>query len=294
MSMAATRPPVTLGNRLLAALPEQIYARLLPELVPTTLAPGEVISEPYRSMGHIYFPTSAVVTLLHTTRCGATAAAALVGNDGTVGVSLFLGADTTTSQAVVEVGGGAVRMEAKALRKEFRRSDAFHDVLLLYTRALITQISHTAVCNRLHPIEQRLCRWLLLTRDRVESDRLSMTQESIARNLGVRREGVTAVAHQLQTYGLIAYARGQITILDRERLEGRVCECYWPVRAESDRLSRLGRQANSAAFRPHSDRAGSAPSARAARNGRLGPAGREAHPSVRVGHGARRRGERNP
>jgi hypothetical protein len=171
---------------------------------------------------------------------GATAAVGLVGNEGAIGIGLFMEGNGTPIQSVVEVAGRALRMEARALREEFRRGGAFQAALLRYTWALVTQISVTAVCNRLHPIEKRLCRWLLLTRDRVPSDQLWLTQEFIARQLGVRREGVTVAAQHLQAAGLIVHSRGHITIRDRRRLEARTCECYWTIRQEYDRLLRRG------------------------------------------------------
>ena len=217
-----------------------MYGRLRPALESVAFALGDVVYDTGRRMEHIYFPTSAVVSLIYTMEDGATAEMGLVGNEGVVGIALFMGGETTPNQAVAQVAGGAWRMKAQALLEEFRRSGPFQLALLRYTQALITQISQTAVCNRLHPVEKRLCRWLLLTRDRVRSDEILMTQEFIAHMLGVRREGVTAAAHHLQKAGLIRYARGHITILDRERLEAAVCECYSVVKTELDRLLRPG------------------------------------------------------
>jgi CRP-like cAMP-binding protein len=199
---------------------------------------GDVIYEPGERMDYIYFPTSAVVSLVYTMEKGATAEMGLVGNEGVVGIALFMGGDTTPNQAVAQVAGGALRMRAQAMLEEFRRGGPFQLALLRYTQALITQISQTAVCNRLHQVEQRLCRWLLLTRDRLPSDQILMTQEFIAHMLGVRREGVTVAAHRLQDAGLIRYRRGHITILDREGLEAAACECYRVVKDEFDRLLR--------------------------------------------------------
>ncbi len=187
-------------------------------------------------MGHVYFPTTSHVSLLYTMLDGATAEMGLVGNEGVVGIALFMGGDTTPNQAVVQGGGKALRMKAKAMQNEFRRGGEFQLLLLRYTQALITQISQTAVCNRLHSVEQRLCRWLLMTRDRVQTDKLEMTQEFISHMLGVRREGVTHAAHRLQDAGFIRYVRGHIEILDRHGLEAHVCECYGVVQAENDRL----------------------------------------------------------
>jgi CRP-like cAMP-binding protein len=223
-------------NRLLAALPGELYARLRPALEPVDFALGDVVYDTGRRMAHVYFPTTAVVSLIYTMEDGATAEMGLVGNEGVVGIALFMGGETTPNQAVAQVAGGALRMKAETLLEEFRRGDAFQLALLRYTQALITQISQTAVCNRLHPVEKRLCRWLLLTRDRVPSDELLMTQQFMAHMLGVRREGVTAAAHHLQEAGLIRYVRGHITIVDREGLEAAVCECYGVVKTELDRL----------------------------------------------------------
>lgn len=234
------RPGDFVENRLLAALPREIHARLRPALQPVAFALGDVVYDTGGRIAHVYFPTTAVVSLIYTMENGATAEMGLVGNEGLVGIALFMGGETTPNQAVAQVAGGALRMKAQALLEEFRRGGPFQLALLRYTQALITQISQTAVCNRLHPVEKRLCRWLLLTRDRVPSDEILMTQEFIAHMLGVRREGVTAAAHHLQEAGLIRYARGHITILDRARLEAAVCECYGVVKTELDRLLRPG------------------------------------------------------
>ena len=236
----SSRPGDPVENRLLADLPTDVYTCLRPALEPVAFALGDVVYDTGRRMEHIYFPTTAVVSLIYTMEDGATAEMGLVGNEGVVGIALFMGGETTPNQAVAQVAGGAFRMKAQALLEEFRRGGAFQLALLRYTQALITQISQTAVCNRLHPVEKRLCRWLLLTHDRVRSDELFMTQEFIAHMLGVRREGVTAAAHHLQKAGLIRYARGHITILDRARLEAAVCECYGVVKTELDRLLRPG------------------------------------------------------
>jgi len=204
-----------------------------------TFALGDVVCEPGRRMDHIYFPTTAVVSTLYTTEDGATAEMGLAGNDGVVGVPLFLGADTTPNRAVAVVGGGAFKMTANALREEFALGGALQCLLLRYTQALITQISQTAVCNRLHAVEQRLCRWLLMCHDRVDTNTLQMTQEFISNMLGGRRETVTVAAGRLQDAGLIRYTRGHITILDRKGLEASVCECYSIVEAWCDRLAAL-------------------------------------------------------
>ena len=225
-----------IDNWLLAALPAEVYGRLRPALEPFALALGDMVYDTGGPMTHIYFPTTAVVSLIYTMEDGATAEMGLVGNEGVVGIALFMGGETTPNQAVAQVAGGALRMKAQVLLEEFRRGGPFQLTLLRYTQALITQISQTAACNRLHPVEKRLCRWLLLTHDRVPSNELLMTQEFIAHMLGVRREGVTAAAHHLQAAGLIRYARGHITILDRGRLEAAACECYRVVKDEFDRL----------------------------------------------------------
>lgn len=223
-------------NRLLAALPEEEYQRLVPHLEYVSLSLGEVIYESGERMRHSCFPTTSVISLLYTTEDGATAEMGLVGNDGVVGIVIFMGGETTPNRAMVQVAGGAYKMKAELLRDEFARGGAFQQLLLRYTQALITQISHTAVCNRLHSIEQRLCRWLLLIHDRVRSDELNLTQEIISHTLGVRREGVTVAAGHLQDKGLISYSRGHIVIRDREGLTACVCECYRVVKEEYDRL----------------------------------------------------------
>ncbi|HWS55692.1 MAG TPA: Crp/Fnr family transcriptional regulator [Pyrinomonadaceae bacterium] len=223
-------------NRLLAALPREEYERILPHLGHVSFALGDVLYESGGRMEHIYFPTTAVVSLLYTTEDGASAEMGMAGREGLVGVALFMGGGTMPNRAVVQSAGGAFRMRAKVLQDEFGRGDQFQRLLLRYTQALLTQMSQTAVCNRLHEIERQLCRWLLLSHDRLDSDELVMTQELIANLLGVRREGVTAAAGRLQEQGLISYVRGRIRILDRPGLEAAVCECYKVVRAEYDRL----------------------------------------------------------
>lgn len=224
-------------NRILLAVPPSDRARLLCALQPVTFALGDVLCEPGERMEYLHFPTTSVVSLLYTMENGATAEMGLAGNDGVVGVPLFLGGDTTPNRAVVVVGGGAFRMRAKALREEFALGGPFQCLLLRYTQALITQVSQTAVCNRLHAVEQRLSRWLLMCHDRVDTNELQMTQEFISNMLGGRRETVTVAAGRLQDAGLIRYARGHITILDRKGLEASACECYPTVEAESERLS---------------------------------------------------------
>jgi CRP-like cAMP-binding protein len=223
-------------NRLIATLPAAVSDRLRPNLQPVTLALGEVVYEAGSRPEYVYFPTGAVVSLLYTMEDGATAEVGLTGNDGIVGVALFLGGDTTPNRAIVQIAGGALRMRARLLQDEFARGGPVQQLLLRYTQALITQISQTAVCNRLHAVEKRLCRWLLLSHDCVQSDQLAMTQEFIANMLGGRRESVTVAAARLQDAGLIQYSRGHITILDRPGLEVAACECYRIVRDEFDRL----------------------------------------------------------
>ncbi|HLA12023.1 MAG TPA: Crp/Fnr family transcriptional regulator [Pyrinomonadaceae bacterium] len=223
-------------NRLLAALPHDEYARLLPQLQQVSFALGEVVYEFGGKLDYVYFPTSSIVSLLYTMENGTSAEMGLTGNDGVVGIALFMGGGTMPNRAVVQSAGGAIRMKAKVLQNEFARGGEFQHLLLRYTQALITQISQTAVCNRLHSVEQQLCRWLLLSHDRVKADELIMTQELIADMLGVRREGVTVAAGRLQDAGAISYTRGHIKILDRERLELTVCECYRVVKDEFDRL----------------------------------------------------------
>lgn len=225
-----------IGNRLLARLPREEYDRLLPHLEYVNFALGEVIYESGGQMGYIYFPTTSIVSLLYMMENGTSAEIGVVGNEGVVGIALFMGGDTTPNRAIVQSAGDALKMKAHVLRDEFIRAGEFQLSLLRYTQALITQISQTAVCNRLHTIEQQLSRWLLLSHDRLQSDELKMTQELIANMLGVRREGVTYAAGRLQTEGLIKYSRGRITILNRKGLEATVCECYRVVKNEYDRL----------------------------------------------------------
>ena len=232
----SVRPANPTENRLLAALPGDEYERLLPSLQQVSFSLGEVVYEFGGRLDYVYFPTTAIVSLLYTMANGATAEMGLTGNDGVVGIALFMGGGTMPNRAVVQSAGTAVRIKAKVLQGEFARGGKFQYMLLRYTQALITQISQTAVCNRLHSVEQQLCRWLLLSHDRVQGDELIMTQELIADMLGVRREGVTVAAGRLQDAGAISYVRGHIKILDRQKLEETVCECYRVVRDEFDRL----------------------------------------------------------
>jgi CRP-like cAMP-binding protein len=224
------------ANRLLAALLAEDYERLVPSLKPVTFELGEVIYESQRHMEYVYFPTTSHVSLLYTMIDGATAEVGLVGNEGLVGIALFMGGDTTPNRAIVQGAGDAFKMQALSMQEEFKRGGAFQLLLLRYTQALIIQISQTAVCNRLHSTEQRLCRWLLMTHDRTHSDQLQMTHEFISNMLGIQREAVSIAAHRLQDKGVISYARGRIKILDRQKLERYACECYQVVKAEHDRL----------------------------------------------------------
>ena len=223
-------------NRLLAALPNDIRERLQPDLKLVPLSLGQVIYEAHDALSHVLFPTTAIVSLLYVMENGSTAEMAIVGCDGVAGIAVFMGGDTTPNRAVVQSAGSAFRLSLNAFRSEFRRTGELHRLLLLYTQTLLTQMSQTAVCNQLHAVEQRLCRCLLLSHDRLESDELIMTQELLANVLGVRREGVSVAAHRLQEMGLIRYKRGHITILDRLGLERLACECYQVVKTECDRL----------------------------------------------------------
>lgn len=229
----------TLKNYLLAALPKEDFLRINSQLQPVSLKLGEVLYEYGEKMEYVYFPTTAIISLLYIMENGATAEIGVIGNDGIVGTSLFLGGETTTSRAIIQSAGEAVRMNTKDLVSEFKRGGKFQELLLRYTQALMTQISQTAVCNRLHPIEQQLCRWLLLSHDRLDSDKLVMTHDLISNMLGVRREGVTLAAKKLAAKKLIANNRGTITVIDRQGLEAAVCECYAVVNTEYNRL--LGR-----------------------------------------------------
>lgn len=229
-------PPDSKANLLLAALPETEWQRWLPELEAVDLPLGSVLYESGMTLGHVFFPTTAIVSLLYVMEDGASAEIAVVGREGIVGVSLFMGGESTPSRAVVQSAGKGFRLRAAVLKDEFKRSSPVLHLLLRYTQALITQMSQTAVCNRHHSLDQQLCRWLLLSLDRLDGDELLMTQELIANMLGVRREGVTEAALKLQKAGLIRYARGHITALDRQGLEARSCECYAVVKKEYDRL----------------------------------------------------------
>jgi CRP-like cAMP-binding protein len=223
-------------NHLLAALPAADFARLQSSLKLVPLRLGEVIYEPGSQVDHLYFPTTAIVSLLYMTAAGACAEIAVVGNDGILGVALFMGGETTPSRAVVQSAGHAYQLAGNILKDEFNRAGALQHVLLRYTQALLTQMGQTAVCNRHHTLDQQLCRWLLVSLDRMSGNKLFMTQELIANMLGVRREGVAEAAGKLQTAGLIKYSRGHIIVTDRAGLEARACECYAVVKKEFDRL----------------------------------------------------------
>ena len=223
-------------NQLLAALPDAEWARWQPQVEPVELPLGQVLYESGMKLNYVYFPTTAIVSLLYVLEDGASAEIAVVGFEGLVGISLFMGGETTTSRAVVQSAGHGYRLKASLMMQEFNRAGPVLHLLLRYTQALISQMTQTAVCNRHHSVDQQLCRWLLLSLDRLPANQLRMTQELIANMLGVRREGVTEAAGKLQADGLIEYTRGKITVLDRKRLERRVCECYAVVKKEFERL----------------------------------------------------------
>jgi len=223
-------------NYLLAALPTAEFERVAPHLELVAMPLGEVLYEFSSQLQHVYFPTTAIVSMHYVMENGASSEIAGVGNEGVLGISLFMGGNTTPSRAIVQTAGHGYRLKARLLMEEFNRSGVMQHLLLRYTQALITQVSQTAVCNRHHSVEQQLCRWLLLTLDRLPSNELTMTQELIASMLGVRREGITEAAGHLQQAGFIRYRRGHISVLDRSGLESRVCECYAVVKKEHDRL----------------------------------------------------------
>ncbi len=223
-------------NHLLDALPAAERAHLFPQLELVPMPLGQSVCEPGTVMRHVFFPTTCIISLLYVMEDGASAEIAIVGNEGIVGVSLFMGGETTTSRAVVQSAGHAYRLSGQLLKDAFFHAGPMQRLLLRYSQALLTQMSQTAVCNRHHRLDQQLCRWLLLSLDRLHSNELCMTQELIANMLGVRREGVTEAAGDLQRAGLIKYNRGKITVLDRPGLESRVCECYQVVKTEMDRL----------------------------------------------------------
>ena len=228
--------PDARANHLVASLPEAAWKRWQPQLEAVTFPLGAVLYESGKTLSHAYFPTTAIVSLLYVLEDGDSAEIAVVGNEGVVGISLFMGGDSTPNRAVVQSAGYGLRMKADAVKEEFNHSAPVMHLLLRYTQALITQMAQTAVCNRHHSLDKQLCRWLLLSLDRLPGNDLVMTQELIANMLGVRREGVTEAAVKLQTAGLISYARGHITVIDRPGLERRTCECYAVVKQEYDRL----------------------------------------------------------
>lgn len=223
-------------NKLLAALPADDLTRLSEHLQLVPMLLGQMLYEPGSQLQWAYFPTTAIVSLHYVTESGSSSEIAGVGNEGVVGISLFMGGNTTPSSAVVQTAGSAYRLERRILMHEFEHVVSFRMLMLRYTQALMTQMAQTAVCNRRHSVEQQLCRWLLMTLDRVPSGQLVMTQELVASMLGVRREGITEAAGQLQSAGLIQYRRGHISVLEREGLEARSCECYGVVKKEMDRL----------------------------------------------------------
>ena len=223
-------------NHILDSLPAEERERLFPHLTLVEMPLGMVLYESGEALRHIYFPTDSIVSLLYVMKDGASAEIAVVGNEGAIGVSLFMGGETTPSRAIVQSAGFAYRLTGRRLKQEFERHGQLLHVLLRYTQSLITQMAQTAVCNRHHSVDQQLCRWLLLSLDRLPSNRLDMTQELIANMLGVRREGVTGAAGKLQELGVIRYSRGHITVLDRPKLEKLSCECYAVVKKETDRL----------------------------------------------------------
>ena len=223
-------------NHLLGALPDEDFARIGSQLEYVSLPLGKVLYESGDKMSHIYFPTTAIISLLYIMENGGTAEIGIAGNNGLIGMALYMGGETTSHRAVVQSAGDAVRLRRADLLAEFERGGIFHDILLRYTQSLMTQISQTAVCNRLHTIQQQLCRWLLINHDQLPADKLIMTHDLIANMLGVRREGVTNAAGALQAMGIIKYARGTITVLDRKGIERVACECYQVVADEYDRL----------------------------------------------------------
>jgi CRP-like cAMP-binding protein len=223
-------------NHLFRALPAEARERVFPRLELVELPLGHVLYESGDTLQHVYFPVDCIVSLLYVLENGASAEIAVVGNEGMVGIALFMGGETTTNHAIVQSAGHAYQLKGAVLKQEFNRSGAFQHLLLRYTQALLTQMSQAAICNRHHSVDQQLCRWLLLSLDRLSSNELRMTQERISKILGVRREGVTDAAGKLQDVGLISYKRGRITVLDRPRLEQACCECYGVVKTEFDRL----------------------------------------------------------
>ena len=223
-------------NHLLQVLPEDVRSRVFPQLELVPLPLGYVLYESGACLDHVYFPTNSIVSLLYVMKDGASAEIAVVGNEGVVGVALFMGGETTPNRAVVQSAGSAYRLKSQVLKYEFGQSGALQHLFLRYTQSLLTQMAQTAACNRHHTVEQQLCRWLLMSLDRLHSNNLTMTQELISNMLGVRREGVTESAGKLQAQGIIQYTRGRITVVDRPKLERICCECYRVVKLETDRL----------------------------------------------------------
>jgi CRP-like cAMP-binding protein len=236
LSSVNTRSPDRRSNHLLAALPDAEWHRWVPQLESIDMPLGQVLYESGNTLSHVYFPTTSIISLLYVMENGASAEIAVVGNEGIVGISLFMGGGSTPSRAIVQSAGRGLRLVAQTMKDEFNRNGPVLHLLLRYTQALITQMAQTAVCNRHHSLDQQLCRWLLLSLDRLQANELVMTQELIANMLGVRREGVTEAALNLQQAGLIQYTRGRISVLDRAGLEKRTCECYAVVKKEYDRL----------------------------------------------------------
>jgi CRP-like cAMP-binding protein len=232
--MSAFTAPI--NNQILAALPPRDFARLSPHLKLVAMPLGKVLYESGEALRHVYFPTDSIVSLLYVMTNGMPAEIAIVGNEGVIGIALFMGGETTTNRAVVQSAGSAYRLAGSLLKAEFDLHAEMQRLLLRFTQALITQMAQTAVCNRHHSIEQQLCRWLLLSLDRLASNKLTMTQQLIADMLGVRRQGITEAAGKLQKLGVISHYRGEITVLDRFRLEKLCCECYAVVKIETNRL----------------------------------------------------------
>jgi CRP-like cAMP-binding protein len=239
----AMKTPTPQQNQLLAAAPADVQERLLPHLEGMHMPLGKILYESGDISRHVYFPTDSIVSLLYVMEDGASAEISVVGNEGVIGISVFMGGESTPSRAIVQSAGHAYRLPGQRLKDEFNRDADMRLLMLRYTQALITQMAQTAVCNRHHSIDQQLCRWILLSLDRLPSNQLGMTQELIANMLGVRREGVTHAAGKLQKLGVIEYHRGHISVLDRPKLEGLSCECYAVVKKETDRLVAITRSA---------------------------------------------------
>jgi len=236
MKAVKKSPPTLWDNKLLAALPAEAQQRLFPHMKLVDFPLGKVLYESGDTLHHVYFPTDSIVSLLYVMESGASAEISVVGKEGLVGISVFMGGESTTSRAIVQSAGSAFSLPSQLLRKEFNGFSDMRMLMLRYTQALITQMAQTAVCNRHHSIDQQLCRWLLLSLDRLDGNNLVMTQELIANMLGVRREGVTEAAGKLQKHGVIEYQRGRIRVTDRQKLEELCCECYSVVKKETDRL----------------------------------------------------------